>query len=71
MSRQEQVMMQKGYLSASAIARKVGLSPASVAGWIARGQVQHVRIGRRKYVLIKSVVSYLGADAAKLLGVVA
>jgi hypothetical protein len=65
---QSQTMRGRGYISASEAARRAGVSPAAVHGWIEREQVKAVHVGRRCYVELVSLISYLGTDGADAMG---
>ena len=68
-SNQAERMRARGFASASAVARMVGVTPAAISGWVERGNVKILRVGGRVYVDLHSVLQYLGPQAAAALGV--
>jgi len=65
---QTEIMASKGYMLAAKAAKRIGYAPSSMYKLIGAGQVRELRIGRFRYVLISSLVSYLGEEAAAILG---
>ena len=59
----------RGYASASEVARMVGVTPAAISGWVDRGKVRVLHVGGRVYVDMRSVLEYLGPQAAAALGI--
>jgi hypothetical protein len=66
---QAERMRARGYASASAVARMVGVTPAAISGWVERGNVAVIRVGGRVYIDLRSVLAYLGPQAAAALGI--
>jgi uncharacterized protein (DUF2384 family) len=62
-------MRSKGYESASSIARMAKVTPTAVSGWISRGKVRTFLVGKHVFVEVKSVIEYLGPQAAAVLGI--
>jgi len=62
-------MRLQGYVSASEAAQKVGRSVHTIYRWQEDGIIESVNIGGHHFVKIKSLIDYLGVDAAELLGV--
>ena len=64
---QEDRMRAQGYLTVAETARLAGVNRQSVNLWIAKGAIQHTRVGLRIYIVKASLVAYLGPDGAKAL----
>lgn len=64
---QAQMMREKGYMHAGEVARRAGVSSAAVHGWADKGQVESVKVGKRCYLKIDSLVRHLGEQASVIL----
>ena len=66
---QQELMLAKGYHSLTAAAKALGLARMTLWRWAQEGTVKHVRVASRIYLEEKSLILYVGAEAAKLLRV--
>jgi len=68
---QKEILADKGYISASEVAQKVGRSLQTVYSWIDEKRIEAVRIDTHWYVKMTSLVSYYREQdpkAVELLG---
>lgn len=63
-------MRAAGYYSAAEIAEKMQIHLGSVYRWISEGEVQATKITGRNYISHASLVSKIGANAARAFGFV-
>lgn len=68
MSNLNEIMLAKGYVPARAVAEKMGVHISGVYRLINEEKLEEVRVGTRRFVLIKSLIDYVGPEAAQLLG---
>jgi excisionase family DNA binding protein len=68
LNKQRDIMHTLGYLTVGEVAEKVGRTEVTVYQWVEEGKVASRRLGRSVYVERKSLLAYLGADNAALLG---
>lgn len=68
LTKQEEAMLAKGFASVRIVAEKMQVHFSTVYRLIEQNKVRGIKAGVKQYVEIKSVVEYLGPEAAKLLG---
>lgn len=64
-----EVMVSRGYVRAIDAARRIGVVPSTIYGWIREKRVNAKRIKNATYVTRRSLIGQLGEDRAELLRV--
>ena len=57
----------KGYVPASDIAGKLGKHVTTIYRWIDAGTIDGIRVGKLRYVSLRSVFNYLGDETVETL----
>ena len=74
MTKQKDLMRQKGYLAADEAAERIGCSTTTIYKLLDEGRLQGVSVGNgpraRRYVASTSLIDYVGLDAAKAMGLI-
>lgn len=65
---QASLMRSRGYVTVAVAAQAIGRSKTAVYGWVERGLVASIRVGKAWYVSIPSLTEYLGPDGVAVLG---
>jgi hypothetical protein len=58
----EQRMLEKGFVTAAAAARRIGRRPSAIYTWVRKGTIKSVSIGPQVFVEVASIKAYLGGD---------
>ena len=61
-------MRERGYRSASDIAKLTGKHLSTIHRWLDSGKVSGVRVGGTRFISEISLIKFLGAEAAAVLG---
>tara|TARA_R100000458_G_C8038678_1_gene90984 strand:- start:167 stop:388 length:222 start_codon:yes stop_codon:yes gene_type:complete len=61
------LLVSKGYAPASDVAKKINTHVSTVYRWVDAGEVDGIRVGKRRYVHLESLFSFLGEDAVTAL----
>lgn len=60
MSKERRLMLERGYMAASEVARRIGRCPSSIYRMIGVGNLRGLQIGCHWYVEVSSLLAYLG-----------
>lgn len=63
-------MRAAGYILASEISEKMGITRSAVSRWANEGSVEHLLVANRMYVKVSSLVAHIGEEQAGIFGFV-
>lgn len=63
----DEAMRLRGYVTVTSACKRVKRPWPTVYWWLQKGRVKSAKIGRRRYVNWKSMVKWMGPEAAKAL----
>lgn len=61
-------MRTAGYILASEISNKMGITRSAVSRWASDGSVESMLVTNRMYVKLTSLIAYLGEEKATIFG---
>ena len=67
--KQREVMRARGYITVSEASERTGTGVGTIYSWLESCDVVGERVGKRRYVNVRSLAAYLGPTGAQMLGV--